>query len=130
MSYSATYEGGLNTITRVFDAGTTTGGRIVGIVPKDGKITRVRFHGSDAETDLTAQVFVRAPAGQPATQITPPTDLAAAFTSVAAAHAGVEANLINQLERDAKAYQSITVLLTTAAGSVGEVAVVVQFEPR
>lgn len=129
MARSAHYEGGLNTITRVFPVG-ADGDVLVGIMPKNGKISRVRFHGTADETDLSAQVFVRDLTGANPTAITTVTDLDAVFNDAATAHAGVEAVLQNQAARDAKDTQAVTLAITSAVGSVGELGVVVNFEPR
>lgn len=129
MARSAHYEGGLNTITRVFPAG-ASGSNTIGVMPKDGRIVRVRFHGDATESDLVARVAIRNQDGSSAGNITANTDLDAAFTSADAALAGVDAGLQGGVLLEAKEFQALRVVFTTTSGSVGEIAVLVQFDPR
>lgn len=127
MSYSAHYEGGLNTISRVFPAGTTSG-HLVGKMPKNGKIVRVRYSGRAAETGLSAVMRARTLDGTGVEILTLSTDIS--FATVAAAYVGVEATFLStaQAHRDAKDNQALDVLFTGT--TVGEVLVEVSFEPR
>lgn len=129
MARSAHFEGGRNTLTRVFPAG-ADGANIVGVMPKDGKVKVVRVHGDADETDLTAQVRVYAQDGSGPTNITAAHDVDADFTSAQTARAGTEIPISDQEAADLLVDQLVEVNFGSTSGSVGEIAVLVGFDPR
>lgn len=130
MSYSASFEGGLNTVTRVFPPGATgTSGNIVGIMPKNGKIVRVRVHGTVAETLSDVRISTRFVDGSNGPAITD-TTFDVNFASVNAAFTGVDLPLTtDQAALGLKARQAMTLVIGTGT-AIGDLAVVIQFEPR
>lgn len=139
MSYSASFEGGLNTITRVIALGTgavSSASHVVGAFPKRGKIVRIRYKGLVAVvgTTFTADTVIAPPDGStPSLMLqTAPTDIE--FDSVAEARIGVEATLNPTLQanRGGLDGQMLIVVLTAAGvtSGPGDLLVEVAFEPR
>lgn len=136
MGRSAFYEGGKGSIQGVVALGTSsvsTQTKIVGVVPKDMKVTSIRFYGQSAvtATTLTAQVFARTSAGATGNDLCSDTDI---DTSEAALKAGVAATLEatnpEHLWLDEGQLLEVTVSAGTCSAGPGDLLVEVEFEPR
>lgn len=136
MTGSNRFEGGEGSLQRVVGLGTgavVTQTVIVGVIPKNARVTAIRFHGQSAvtATSLTAECFARTTAGgtgltlqDSATNI--------AFASAAAAKAGVAGTIAGEPNVRPGENQLIEAVLTADTCSVGpgDLAIEVQYEPR
>lgn len=123
MSYSASFEGGLNTVHTVIPSG-ATGQVLVGAMPKRGKVVRVRVLGNAAQSFSIQCLHVGlGPGPQDFTAVE-----AIAWAGVSGARAGDDVTLLAESTRDLRALRLILADITGTLTAA--IAVQVDFEPR
>lgn len=126
-------EGSLQNVIVLGTGSVSTQTKVVGSIPKNARITGIRFYAQAAPTatSLTAECFARTAAG--ATGLTlqgSATDID--FASAAAAKTGIAATLASEpnVRVDENQLIEVTVTANTVNPGPGDLLVEVQFAPR